>query len=144
MRPLTVIALVAIVGLLASQLPATAAKPPPEPDQVEVVNFPDPQTVTGFQLVGFTIATFDGDETRFGFTRACQTEFGPTSRMCSPEEVVRTVAIPEDLSGSAWVDPAAPNTADCSQWTNLATSGSAFRRSAAVLSEADPAGSLEG
>ncbi len=127
MRPITVIALAAIAGLLTSQLPATAAEPAPTPDQVEVVNSPDLQS---FQLVGFTSAKFDGDETRFGFTRACHTEFGPASRMCRAEEVIETVAIPEGLWGTAWADPDAESPfsqSDCGQWTlnGTGTSGTA-------------------
>jgi hypothetical protein len=56
-----------------------------------------------FQLVGFTSASFDGNEGVLGFTAACQAEFR-ASRMCSSQEVLESVSLP-DLAGSAWVRP---------------------------------------
>jgi len=88
--------------------------------EVEVINFPDPQNVIGqvevtklpapqpvaqFQLAGFTVATFTGDQGVLGFTRACQGEF-PGSRMCTTVEVMGTVSPPVLPVGSAaWVQP---------------------------------------
>ena len=57
-----------------------------------------------FQLVGFTTATFDGDEGILGFTVACQSEFAD-SRMCRSQEVLNTVSVPAGLPGKAWVRP---------------------------------------
>lgn len=54
------------------------------------------------QLVGLTAATLKGDAGVIGFTQACQQEF-PGTRFCSSQEVVRTIAVPSGLSGSAWV-----------------------------------------
>ena len=62
-----------------------------------------------FQLVGFSTATFDGDEGILGFTLRCQSEFDstfPGSRWCSSEEVIETTDVPSGLTGSAWVRPA--------------------------------------
>ena len=87
------------------------------PKDVNVLNFPDPQNVTGavevtndplsvevvnpsppmpasrFQLVGFTSAMFTGGQGILGFALACQEEFAG-SRMCSTIEVVETVDVP--------------------------------------------------
>ena len=54
----------------------------PAVQSVEVVNAPTPAPPLGFQLVGFTSATFDGSQGVLGFTLACQAEF-PGSRMCT-------------------------------------------------------------
>jgi hypothetical protein len=87
--------------------------------QVEVINFPDPQNVTGqvevtnlptceaparFQLVGFSSETFTGGQGVLGFTAACGAEF-PGSRMCTSVEAMETVRVPSGLSGSAWIRP---------------------------------------
>ena len=56
------------------------------------------------QLVGFTSATFTGDQGVLGFTLACQVDF-PASRMCNSVEVMETVIIPAGLTGTAWVRP---------------------------------------
>jgi hypothetical protein len=60
----------------------------------------------GYELVGFTTATFDGDEGFFGFHFACQADFSG-SRMCNSEEVIGTVNIPGALPDRAWVNPSA-------------------------------------
>ena len=134
MRLLSTIALVACGVLLT--IPATAAKPPPAPSQVEVINFPAPQNVTGmvevtnfpmppsrFQLVGFTNAMLLGGEGVLGFTVACEAEFFE-SRMCTSEEVLNSVGIPAGIVGSAWVRPVfvilSSSTADIS---GIATGG---------------------
>ena len=106
--------LVFALGLLAVQASAQAIKSVeitnfPDPQnvigQVEVTNLPIPPTVGQFQLVGFTVATFTGDQGVFGFTRACQGEFSG-SRMCTSVEVMRTVSPPALPAGSAaWVRP---------------------------------------
>lgn len=57
-----------------------------------------------FELVGFTSATFVGDEGVLGFTLACQAQFAG-SRMCSSAEVMNTVDVPAGLSSLAWVRP---------------------------------------
>ena len=124
-----------VIVALAFIIPATADANPGKSSikQVEVTNFPDPQNVTGavevlnlpavqdvnvvnappaptacasrFQLVGFTSATYTGDTGVLGFTRGCQAEFG-LSRMCTSEEVVETVDVPNvATSDPAWVRP---------------------------------------
>ena len=98
--------------------------------QVEVVNFPNPQAVTGtvdlgnlpavlqvevvnplgasprFQLVGFTAATVIGNVGTFGMTTTCQTEFAG-SRMCGLGEALKTTNVPSLVVGTddAWIDP---------------------------------------
>jgi hypothetical protein len=57
-----------------------------------------------WQLVGFTSASFVGDQGVWGFLVHCQAEF-PNSRMCYGQEVVDTVAISAGLTGDAWVRP---------------------------------------
>jgi hypothetical protein len=115
MRLLAVLTvLVFVFGLLAVQASARTVKQVEVtnfPDlqnvvgQVEVTNLPTPPTVGWFQLVGFTVATFMGDQGVFGFTRACQGEFSG-SRMCTSVEVMRTVSPPVLPAGSAaWVQP---------------------------------------
>lgn len=69
-----------------------------------------PPTPPRFQLVAFTVATFDGDKGVLGFTAACQAEFDtqfPGSRMCSSDEVMETSTLPTGLPASdfAWVRP---------------------------------------
>ncbi len=54
-----------------------------------------------FELVGFTSATFDGDEGVLGFTLACQAEF-PGTRMCFTQEALNVVDVPL-LAGRAWI-----------------------------------------
>lgn len=70
-----------------------------------------------FELVGFTNATFDGDEGYIGFTLACQGEF-PGSRMCSITEIIQTVDFPSGLTGRAWVRPGTSFSRDdtCGRW----------------------------
>lgn len=89
---------------------------------VNVGNLPAVQTVTGtvavssipaappaarMQLVGFTAATFTGGQGTFGFTSACQTEFGGASRMCLLPEALTTTALPNLAVGTdrAWIQP---------------------------------------
>jgi hypothetical protein len=62
-------------------------------------------TCAPFQVVGFTANKLKGDKGIFGFTQACQAEFGPPSRMCTSSEVLETVVLPLTLSGEAWVRP---------------------------------------
>ncbi len=57
-----------------------------------------------FELVGFTSTTHFGDTGFLGFNRACVSEF-PGSRMCRSLEVIDTVGPPDNLSGTAWVNP---------------------------------------
>ena len=124
MRPLIVIALALVAVLLqpAPANPAGAAK------QVEVTNFPDPQTVAGsvavtnlpavqdvnvtnplivagvvpvrFQVVGFSSATFDFTG-MLGMSALCRASF-PHSRVCLDVEIADTTSWPEGLAGIAW------------------------------------------
>ena len=114
-----------VLAIVAYSATATA----PQIKQVEVVNQPDPQNVTGsvevtnlpavqdvnvtnapagpasrFQLVGFTAATFHGGSGLFGFMIACQAEFVPDSRICMSREVFDAVDVPTG-SGDAWIQP---------------------------------------
>ena len=99
---------------------------PPEVQDVFVTNPTEGGRHTPFQLVGFTEATYQAGQTRFGFTRACQLEF-PNSRMCRFAEVIETVQIDSatGLIGEAWVSPDLPDDnafttppPDCGQWTS--------------------------
>lgn len=89
---------------------------------VSVDNFPSPST--RFTLVGFTAATFRGDGGVFGFTQACQTEFAG-SRMCTLEEALRTVDLPDLSIGTdnAWTDRGSVSISHtCDGWTKDAGS----------------------
>jgi len=103
-------------------------------EAVEIVN-PVTPTPMRFQLVGYTQATYQGDATPFGLTRACQAEF-PESRLCSSVEIMETVdpdAAVGLANGPAWTRPVyitrsldasgrhlANNTrlSNCGQWTS--------------------------
>jgi hypothetical protein len=131
MRLLSTIALTLVAALLAAPAETCAQ---PFVKQVEVTNFPDPQSVAGsvevtnlpvvqdvnvtntpltvvalpasrFELIGFTIATFTGDMGVLGFTLACQAEFGDESRMCTSAEVVETLRVPTASADFSWVRP---------------------------------------
>ena len=65
-----------------------------------------------FQLVGFTEATFDGEEGVLNYTLACQAEFS-ASRFCSVGEVAATVVVPALPPG-----PALPNFSGPLAWIN--------------------------
>ena len=77
------------------------------------------------QLVGFTAATFTGDQGVFGFTAACQLEFSG-SRMCLVNEAITTTTIPTFGVGTenAWIEPGrglsggVGATINCYGWTN--------------------------
>ncbi len=59
-----------------------------------------------FQLEGFTSTTFLGNQRVFGYTRACQSDFGADARMCTSVEVMETTDIPTiPLGVTAWVRP---------------------------------------
>jgi hypothetical protein len=133
-------AVVAIVAMFAAtQVMAQAVK------QVEVANFPDPQSVVGqvevtnlpacettvrFQLVGFTSDVFTGDlGGPFGATEKCQAEF-VGSRMCNSYEAQTTDFPPAVRPAAAWINTIAGDSAGgtvgvvggigyyCRQWTS--------------------------
>jgi hypothetical protein len=59
-----------------------------------------------YELKGLTTNTFDGDEGIYGFTLACQAEFGSDARMCNSIEVMETTNLPSlPTSGGGWVRP---------------------------------------
>ena len=58
-----------------------------------------------FQMVGFSSRTLNGNAGVFGMTAACQESFA-ASRMCTSEEVMNTVTIPDLNAQNAWVRPA--------------------------------------
>ena len=124
------LAVLAVVLTLVASPPTAIAQPI---KRVEVVNFPNPQNVTGsvevsnlpsvqdvnvtneplavlspprprIQLVGFTSGNLTSDTGVLGFTLACQAEFAE-SRMCSSMEVLESVSVPSGLNGTAWVRP---------------------------------------
>ena len=83
-----------------------------QPKQVEVVNFPATQVVSGavevtnpctptrpYRLIGFTVATVGTHQGYFSLLRACQNEF-PGSRVCQLEEVLTTTEIPAISPGA--------------------------------------------
>lgn len=55
-------------------------------------------------LVGFTSATFTGNQGALALTAACQAQF-PGTRMCTSEEVMNSRTVPGGLTGTAWVRP---------------------------------------
>ena len=57
------------------------------------------------QLVGFTSTSVGGHSGMLTMTAACQAEFGPNTRICLSEEVMRTTLVPSLPSGFAWVMP---------------------------------------
>jgi hypothetical protein len=90
----------------------------PAVQQVEVVNFPPPAGAARFQLVGFTAAALSATSGVLGFTGACQAEF-PESRMCTLQDILATVALPDLAIGtaSAWIDPGERAGPECEGWT---------------------------
>jgi hypothetical protein len=58
-----------------------------------------------FQLVGFSSSSMKGSSGIFRMTEACQVDF-EASRICTSEEVMNTVTIPELSAQNAWVRPA--------------------------------------
>jgi hypothetical protein len=58
-----------------------------------------------FQLVGFSSQNLNGNAGVFRMTAACQQDF-EASRVCTSEEVMNTVEIPELSAQNAWVRPA--------------------------------------
>ena len=116
---------IAIAILVLLPLTNAAADPVPvveerDPQQVEVVNFPETQFVTGtvtvdnlpsgpsqFEFVGVTTATFDGSGNGggwFAMTTACEAEF-PGSRMIYTDEYFETVSPPAFEQANAWAQP---------------------------------------
>lgn len=55
-------------------------------------------------FLGFTSATFQGDQGVLTYHGACAAEF-PNSRMCTSIEILQTPESPTGLSGTAWVQP---------------------------------------
>ena len=55
--------------------------------------------------MGFSTDTNLGQEGVITFTRSCQSDFGPTARMCSSAEVMETVDFPILPFTNAWVRP---------------------------------------
>ena len=123
---------VPFAAALVSLAPTAQGAPKTKP--VEVVNFPDPQNVTGsvevlnlpevqdvnvvntpptvpaacsrFHLVGFTASRHTGDLGGvFGATAICQAEFGPEARFCNTEEAASTTDLPQFSAAVAWVQP---------------------------------------
>jgi hypothetical protein len=112
--------LVATLTVLALSSAASAGKP----KSVVVTNFPATQGVSGTVavsnlpgvqdvnviggcsaaswLAGFTAAQFTGNQGFLSLASACVAEF-PGSRVCSTRDVARTSAVPNDLSGTAWL-----------------------------------------
>ena len=113
-----------LVAILLLPLAVGAQEPEPVVEQpgvkqVEVVNFPETQNVTGtvsvanlpagstrFQFVGVTAATFTGNKGVGTFTLACQQEY-PGSRMCTSQEILWTTDWPPQpaVPFVAWVHP---------------------------------------
>jgi hypothetical protein len=89
-------------------------------------------TTANAQYVGVTAETFDGAAGLFTINRACHAAHSD-SRICTPEEIFKTVNPP--VAGSAgelaWVNrtvPAWPVTADnCRNWTDASSSGTVVK-----------------
>ena len=66
---------------------------------------PEPPAAGNMELVGFTTATTAPNVGLFAMTNLCQVEF-LDSRMCTSEEIMKTVNIPELPTGTvAWAQP---------------------------------------
>ena len=72
---------------------------------VNVVNTVPCEVQGRYQLVGFSTDTNKGQEGVITFTQSCQSDFGPTARMCSSVEVMETVDFPTLPYTYAWVRP---------------------------------------
>ena len=84
------------MGRFSSCSSSPPSRPPPPAKE--------PEAQPRFQLVGFSSSQLTGESGVLAFTLACRQDF-PESRICDTEEVVRTVAVPADLSGHAWARP---------------------------------------
>ena len=90
------ILLIGVSLVLLTAGTALAVKPEPQPE---------PAAAGNLELVGFTIATTVGGIGLFGMTKLCQAEY-VGSRMCTSEEIMKSINIPELPSDSyAWVQP---------------------------------------
>jgi len=123
------VALILVAGITANVY-AVPDKPPPEPQDVNVVNTPNvtvtnPQTsvtvdnaagnpvpvtvqnqssgCSESQFVGFTTDTFNGGQGVVTYTNSCQVDY-PGSHMCTSEEFLNSSSYPA-TSGYAWIKP---------------------------------------
>jgi hypothetical protein len=99
MRLLAIAILATAAALLLTRFDATAAKPEPGLDQVDVARI---------QLVGFTAIHYSGSLGGiFGATEKCRGDF-LGSRMCEYEEAVLSTTLP-DATEEAWINTRALN-----------------------------------
>ncbi len=103
-------------------------RPGPGPDRPSPLPPPtgpsQPTASEELQLVGFTAQAFPGNLGILNYALACQ-ELFPNSRMCTMQEVNRTLRVPAPVIGPthAWVrDATAPPPANCNAWTSGASS----------------------
>jgi hypothetical protein len=68
-----------------------AANPVKVAGEVAVTYLPTPTETARYQFVGFTSETFDGGQGVGTYTLACQADFLAGARMCTSEEVLKTV-----------------------------------------------------
>ena len=88
------------LGAIFASSAATLAAPPVPPSL-------DTNAVTEYRVVGESTATVDGGSGQDGMSAACQSDYGPQSRMCTTLEVIRSPEITGLPAGStgAWVQP---------------------------------------
>ena len=128
MKRATVIVLVVIVSAVLSVQAQTQYRfprpigddggrgEPPPVDPVPVLT----ASPIEFQLIGFSAKAVDGNHGVLNMTRACHGSF-PGSRMCTVEEIDRTVNVPDPPHlGHAWIQigstPQRGRIDDCAGW----------------------------
>ena len=62
---------------------------------------------SSMQYVGNSTEAFNGQQGIYTYYAACQTTFGQGHRMCTGDEIIYTVKIPQLSEGYAWYEPAA-------------------------------------
>ena len=76
----------------------------------EMLDVPDagaemPGDGSSMQYVGNSTEALSGGQGIYTYYAACQTTFGPGHRMCTGNEIIYTVKIPQLSEGSAWYEP---------------------------------------
>jgi hypothetical protein len=93
-----------VVLFVLFSIPALAQAP----KEVVITNTPLPvqcESPGAFGLVGFTSILYTGNlGGALGATRKCQLEF-PNSRMCTLEEIQKSLKLPEVIAAFAWMEP---------------------------------------
>jgi hypothetical protein len=90
---------------------------PPSPPVIYPIDQMVPFSSDEMQLVGFTTTLFTGNHGVLNMSIGCQREF-PASRMCTLEEINRSVFIPQNpICGNAWAqDLSGAVPQNCNGW----------------------------